>query len=715
MKTAARLDALWPGRPYPRGATWDGMGVNFALFSESAERVELCLFDPSGRQEVQRIALRERTDQVFHGYLPQARPGLLYGYRVHGPYRPKDGQRFNGHKLLLDPYAHALAGPLRWHDALFGYRIGHADGDLSFDRRDSAPYLPRCKVVETAFSWGDDRPPGVPWHDMVIYEAHVRGLTMRHPDVPPALRGTYAGLASAPVIEHLQRLGVTTVELMPVHAFVDDRHLVERGLSNYWGYNTIGFFAPHPRYSASGKIGEFKTMVRTLHAAGLEVILDVVYNHTAEGNEFGPTLSLRGVDNAAYYRLVPDAPRHYMDFTGCGNTLNMRHPSVLQLLLDSLRYWVTEMHVDGFRFDLAAALARELYEVDRLTAFFEVLRQDPVLSRVKLIAEPWDVGAGGYQVGNFPPGWAEWNDKYRDTMRAYWKGDGGLIGEFAQRLTGSSDLYNRSSRRPYASINFVAAHDGFTLADLVSYNDKHNQANGEDNRDGHGHNLSWNCGVEGPTDDPAVRALRARQQRNFIATLMLSQGVPMLLAGDEFGRSQQGNNNAYCQDNELSWLDWSLDAGGRALQAFTRGVIALRRAHPALRRRDFFQGRPLIGGGVRDILWLKPDGQEMSEHEWQADHARALGVFLAGDGLTETDARGRRLQDDHFLLLFNAGAEPVHFHVPPLPGLADGRLLVDTARDPDPLPGVPFDLGQPFLLEARALALVRFPLAEERP
>ena len=545
MRRQGLIDAVWRGQPYPRGATWDGMGVNFALFSEAAERVELCLFDASGRAEVQRIALREQTDQIFHGYLPQARPGLHYGYRVHGPYQPKAGHRFNGHKLLLDPYARNIVGSIRWHDALFGYRIGHSQDDLSFDRRDSAPYLPRCKVVETAFTWGDDRPPKVPWHETVIYEVHVRGFTMRHPDVPPALRGTYAGLACAPVVEYFKRLGVTTIELMPVHSFLDDRHLVERGLRNYWGYNTIGFFAPEHRYSATGKVGEFKTMVRTLHEAGIEVILDVVYNHTAEGSERGPTLAFRGVDNAAYYRLSPEDPRYYQDFTGCGNTLNMQHPRVLQLLMDSLRYWVTEMHVDGFRFDLASALARELHAVDRLSAFFDVLRQDPVLSRVKLIAEPWDLGSGGYQVGNFPVGWAEWNDKYRDTMRAYWKGEGGLIGEFAQRLTGSSDLYNRSSRKPYASINFVAAHDGFTLADVVAYNDKHNEANGEDNRDGHGHNLSWNCGVEGPTDDPGVRALRAQQQRNFIATLLLSQGVPMLLAGDELGRSQRGNNNAY--------------------------------------------------------------------------------------------------------------------------------------------------------------------------
>ena len=707
MRPQGLIDAVWRGQPYPRGATWDGMGVNFALFSEAAERVELCLFDASGRNEIQRIALREQTDQIFHGYLPQARPGLHYGYRVHGPYNPKAGHRFNGHKLLLDPYARNIVGSIRWHDALFGYRIGHSQDDLSFDRRDSAPYLPRCKVVETAFTWGDDRRPKVPWHETVIYELHVRGFTMRHPDVPAALRGTYAGLACAPVIEYFKRLGVTTIELMPVHSFLDDRHLVERGLRNYWGYNTIGFFAPEHRYSATGKVGEFKTMVRTLHEAGLEVILDVVYNHTAEGSERGPTLCFRGIDNAAYYRLAPDDPRYYQDFTGCGNTLNMQHPRVLQLLMDSLRYWVTEMHVDGFRFDLASALARELHSVDRLSAFFDVLRQDPVLSRVKLIAEPWDLGNGGYQVGNFPVGWAEWNDKYRDTMRAYWKGEGGLIGEFAQRLTGSSDLYNRSSRKPYASINFVAAHDGFTLADVVSYNAKHNEANGEDNRDGHGHNLSWNCGVEGPTDDPAVRALRVQQQRNFIATLLLSQGVPMLLAGDEIGRSQGGNNNAYCQDNETSWLDWSLGDDARALLAFTERVAALRAAHPVFHRRDFFQGRPLRGSKVRDIVWLQPNGSEMTEQEWGHDHARALAVFLSGDGLNETDGRDRPLRDDSFVVMFNADANPVAFTLPAELGLGAGELLIDTAAATAPSP-LALDPEQAYTLAGRALALVRF-------
>jgi len=713
MAVTGTRHALWPGQPYPRGATWDGMGVNFALFSESAERVELCLFDPSGRNEIERLTLREQTDQIWHGYLPQARPGQLYGYRVHGPYRPQQGHRFNPNKLLLDPYARLIVGAVRWHDALFGYRIGHADGDLSFDRRDSAPYMPRCKVIETAFSWGDDRRPKVPWHETVIYELHVRGYTKQHPEVPAALRGTYAGLACAPVVEHIKRLGVTTVELMPVHAFVDDRHLVDAGRRNYWGYNSIGFFAPEHRYSASGKISEFKTMVRTLHAAGLEVVLDVVYNHTAEGNQLGPTLGFRGIDNAAYYRLAPGDARHYEDFTGCGNTLDMQHPRVLQLLMDSLRYWVTEMHVDGFRFDLASALARELHAVDRLSAFFDILRQDPVLSQVKLIAEPWDLGAGGYQVGNFPVGWAEWNDKYRDTMRAYWKGEGGVIGEFAQRLTGSSDLYNRSSRRPYASINFAAAHDGFTLADVVSYNDKHNDANGEDNRDGHNHNLSWNCGAEGPSTDPAIQALRSRQQRNFIATLLLSQGVPMLLAGDEVGRTQGGNNNAYCQDTALSWVDWQLDEHDQALLGFTRRMMALRARHPVFKRRDFFQGRPLFGSSVRDIVWLQTDGTEMTEQAWSQGHAQALALFLSGDGLNDVDAQAHPLRDDSFMLLFNAHAEAVSFTLAENLATGAGELVVDTAHAQTGH-GITYLPGQACVLQPRTLVLLRFArLAED--
>ena len=685
QRAAPPITAVWPGQPYPRGVHWDGQGVNFALFSENAERVELCIFDSTTRAERQRVILPERTNQIWHGYLPEARPGMLYGYRVHGPYEPARGLRFNANKLLMDPYARNIVGELTWDDALFGYQVGHADGDLSFDSRDSAPFMPRCKVIDSAFSWGNDAAPNIPRQDMVIYELHVRGFTLRHPDVPPALRGTYAGLATAPVIDYLKRLGVTTVELMPVHAFIDDRRLVDAGLRNYWGYNTLGYFAPEARYSASGKVAEFKTMVRTLHAAGLEVILDVVYNHTAEGNESGPTILFRGIDNANHYRLERDDARRYEDFTGCGNTLNMVHPRVLQMLMDSLRYWVTEMHVDGFRFDLASALARELQAVDRLGTFFDTLAQDPVLSRVKLIAEPWDLGEGGYQVGNFPVGWAEWNDQYRDTMRAFWKGDGGLIGDFAMRLTGSSDLYNRSGRRPYASVNFITAHDGFTLADLVSYNDKHNEANGEEGRDGNNHNLSWNCGVEGPTDDPAIRALRLRQMRNFLATLLLSQGVPMLTAGDEIARTQRGNNNAYCQDNETSWLDWTLDDDQRALLAFVQRLIALRRAHPVFRRRDFFQGRPLYGTEVKDIHWYKPNGEEMQQSDWEHAQARALAVYLVGAALQEHDAQGRAVHDDNFLVLFNAGERAQRFRLPTNGTELRWRVLLDTTRDAGPV------------------------------
>ncbi len=705
LKVVKPITAVWPGRPDPRGATWDGEGVNFALFSERAERVELCVFDMTGRRELQRIAFNERTDQVWHCYLPEARPGLLYGYRVHGPYRPEEGLRFNPHKLLLDPYARNIVGSLRWSDALFGYTIGHKRGDLSFDRRDSAAAMPKCKVIEPSFTWGGDRPPRVPWHDTVIYEMHVRGFTMQHPDVPPALRGTYAGLATAPVIDYLRRLGVTTLELMPVHTFVDDRRLVQQGLSNYWGYNSIGFFSPDAAYSASGKVNEFKTMVKTLHSAGLEVILDVVYNHTAEGNELGPTLCFRGIDNVAYYQLPLDAPSGYMDFTGTGNTLNMQQPRVLQLMMDSLRYWVTEMHVDGFRFDLASALARELHVVDRLGAFFETLRQDPVLSQVKLIAEPWDLGAGGYQVGNFPPGWAEWNDKYRDTMRSYWKGDDGLIGDFALRLTGSSDLYGRSGRQPHASINFITAHDGFTLRDLVSYDAKHNLANLEDNKDGSDDNRSWNCGVEGATDDPAINALRARQSRNLIATLLLSQGVPMMVAGDEIGRTQQGNNNAYCQDNPLSWVDWTYDEARSNLLAFARRMLKLRREHAVFRRRHFFQGRALQGNGSSDIAWLKPDGTEMTPGEWQHDFARCLGMFLAGDALDEVDARGGPLHDDDFLIIFNAHHDTIDFRIPAAdaPGW---HVVVDTSRDDGLLADGTVQPSERYAIAGRALALL---------
>ena len=698
------------GSPYPLGASWDGLGVNFAVFSEHATRVELCLFDSTdATSESHRIAMLEQTDLVWHAYLPDARPGQLYGYRVHGPYEPAAGHRFNSHKVLVDPYAKAIARPVRWSDEVFGYRVGDPGEDLSFDDRDSAAFAPLAVVVDTAFTWGNDSPPRTEWHETVIYEAHVKGLTQLHPEVAPDLRGTYSALGSEPVIRHLKKLGITALELMPVHHHAYDRHLVERGLTNYWGYNTLAFFAPDVRYAAAGSplnaVREFKTMVRALHAAGIEVILDVVYNHTAEGSHLGPTLSLRGIDNASYYRLVQDDRRYYMDFTGCGNTLNMLSPRVLQLIMDSLRYWVLEMHVDGFRFDLASALARELFEVDKLGAFFDIVHQDPVLSQVKLIAEPWDLGAGGYQVGNFPVLWTEWNGKYRDSVRRFWRGDGGQASEFATRLTGSSDLYGHSGRRPYASINFVTAHDGFTLRDLVSYNEKHNEANGEGSADGESHNNSWNCGMEGPTENHGVNALRAQQQRNFLATLVLSQGVPMICGGDEMGRTQRGNNNAYCQDNEISWVDWALEADQRDLLKFARFVIDLRRRHPVFRRRKFLQGRKLRGADVKDLTWFNPDGEEMTDQAWDEGWVRSLMVRLSGDGIDEKDKQGRPVSDDTFLLLLNAGENVIGFRLP-----ADGpdvqweRVLdthdADWSR-PSMLRGERYRLG------GRSLALFR--------
>jgi isoamylase len=699
------ISAVWPGEPYPRGATWDGEGVNFSLFSRNAEKVELCIFDPTGRRELQRIEFREQTDESFHAYLPEARPGLLYGYRVYGPYDPSRGHRFNPNKLLIEPYAKHIQGPLRWSDAHFGYRVGHPKADLSFDKRDNAAGMPKCRVVDPAFTWGDDRPPRTSLHDTVIYELHVRGFTMRHPDVPPELRGTYAGIATAPVIDHLLRLGVTAVELMPVHTFVDDRHLVERGMRNYWGYNTIGFFAPDMRYSATGRMSEFKTMVKTLHSAGIEVILDVVYNHTAEGNHMGPTLSFRGVDNASYYRLVPEDPRYYMDFTGCGNTLNMQHPRVLALLMDSLRYWATEMHVDGFRFDLASALARELFDVDRLGSFFDTIGQDPVLSQVKLIAEPWDVGAGGYQVGNFPPGWNEWNDRYRDTVRSYWKGDAGMLGDFARRISGSADLYEASGRKPHASINFITAHDGFTLQDLVSYDRKHNEASGEDNRDGTDNNRSWNHGAEGPTDDPAINALRARQKRNLMATLLLSQGVPMLLGGDELGHTQGGNNNAYCQDNEISWLNWDLTDDERAFLEFVAQIIAFRRRHPVFSRRRFLRGRTLADG-LKEVAWLRPDDQEMSDKDWNTGFNRCIGVYMAGTVIERVDRRGKPIKDNNFLLLFNAHHEEIPFQLPEFHEGGGWQLLLDTANEKHPFEQRGFAAGDKYPLQGRSMAVL---------
>jgi isoamylase len=680
---------LRPGHPYPLGATWDGRGVNFSLFSENATGVDLCLFDAPDGRESRRIPLPECTDRVWHGFVPDLRPGQLYGFRVHGPHNPSEGHRFNPAKVLVDPYAKAIGRTVRWSDEMFGYRIGDPAADLSIDRRDNAAFAPLSAVVDTAFTWGDDRPPQTPWHKTLIYELHVRGYTRKHPDVIEDRRGTYLGLVSEPVLRHLKSLGVTAVELMPVHHHAYDRHLVERGLSNYWGYNTLSFFAPDLRYATRPDpleaVREFKMMVRALHAEGIEVILDVVYNHTAEGNHLGPTLSWRGIDNASYYRLTGDK-RYYMDYTGCGNTLNMTHPRVLQMIMDSLRYWALEMHVDGFRFDLASALARELHEVDKLGAFFDIIHQDPVLSQVKLIAEPWDLGQGGYQVGNFPIGWTEWNGKYRDAVRSFWKGDGGSMSEFATRLSGSSDLYEHSGRRPYASINFVTAHDGFTLNDMVSYNTKHNEANGEGNRDGEDNNRSWNCGVEGPTDDPAVLSLREKQKRNFLATLLLSQGVPMICAGDEMGRTQKGNNNAYCQDNDISWVDWDLSAAQKNLLEFARKVSGLQRRHAVFQRRNFFQGKPTRGKNVQDILWLDPSGGEMTEAHWTTGFAKCLGVLLAGDALQDVDEHGTRVVDQSFLLLLNAHHEAISFTLPPPAiGYQWERVLDTTESETVPL------------------------------
>ena len=710
---------VWPGRPYPLGGMWDGEGVNFALFSENATGVELCLFDsPDSDKESHRIRIEERTDQVWHAYLPEIRPGQMYGYRVHGPYEPEAGHRFNQSKLLIDPYSKALTGTVKRSEAMFAYPIGDPEADLVRDDRDNAASVPKSVVIEQAFTWSEDQLLRTPWDKTIIYEVHVKGFTMRHPDVPGDLRGTYAGLATPVAIEYLQRLGVTAVELLPVHHFVSDKVLTDRGLSNFWGYNTINFFAPDIRYAASKDRGrhvnEFKTMVKILHSAGIEVILDVVYNHTGEGNHLGPTLSFRGIDNAVYYRLMPDNRRYYKDYTGCGNTLNVTHPRTLQLIMDSLRYWVLEMHVDGFRFDLASTLARVLHDVDRLSAFFDIMHQDPVLSQVKLIAEPWDLGEGGYQVGNFPVGWAEWNGKYRDTIRRYWKGEGGQVAELANRLSGSSDLYEMSGRRPYASINFVVAHDGFTLHDLVCYNQKHNEANGDDNRDGSDDNLNWNCGVEGPTDNPAIVELRERQKRNMLMTLLLSQGVPMICGGDEIGRTQRGNNNAYCQDNELSWFDWKLDRSDHALLAFTQQLIALRQAHPVFRRRRFFHGRHIRGAEVKDLSWFRPDGKEMTDEDWNKGYVRCLGLRLSGDALEETDSKGRPLLDDTFLLLLNAHHEPLPFTLPAHRRGVRWQLVLDTvATIHDKKRVTLLKGGECYDLETRSLVLLRLRKAKE--
>ncbi len=697
---------VWPGLPYPLGATWDGSGTNFALFSAHAEKVELCLFDDAGEREIARIALPEFTHEIWHGYLPDARPGQLYGYRVYGPYDPKSGHRFNHHKLLLDPYAKALHGTLRWHDAVFGHQLGDPKADLSFDRRDSAPFMPKCRVIDPAFTWGRDRPTQRPWHETIVYEMHVKGFTMQHPDVPDEARGTFGGLSSAPVVAYLRDLGITAVELLPVHAFVHDRHLIERGLRNYWGYNTIGFFAPHPEYLSKSSLGEFKTFVQVMHEAGIEVILDVVYNHTAEGSHMGPTLSFRGIDNRSYYYLMDDQ-RFYNDFTGTGNALELRHPYVLRMVTDSLRYWVEEMRVDGFRFDLATTLARVEGPFDEHASFLDAVAQDPVLASVKLIAEPWDTGLGGYQVGHFPPGWAEWNDQYRDTVRKFWKGDEGQLPALASRISGSADIYNYRGRRPWASINFVTAHDGFTLRDLASYNEKHNEANEEDNRDGSDNNNSWNCGAEGPTDDPEILALRRRQMRNFLTTMLLSQGVPMLVAGDEFGRTQGGNNNAYCQDNEISWIDWNLSQEGEDLLAFTRKLIRLRLDHIVFRRGRFFQGAVIPGTEVKDVTWLRADGEEMTGEDWAAGHAKTLCLLLSGEaGLMHLTARGEKETDDTFLLVVNASHEEMSQRLPAGQQGAHWQTLIDTAREDSDDDGERFDPGDEVGLVARSAKLL---------
>jgi isoamylase len=676
---------ILPGKPYPLGANWDGEGTNFAIYSENAQKVELCLFnEPASKTERERIPLKEVTGHVWHCYLSSIGPGQVYGYRFHGPYEPQNGLRFNPTKLLIDPYATAITGKVNWEAPVFSYQIGHKDADLSLDEQDDAWGMPKCVITDPSFDWQGDRPPRVPWNRTIIYEVHVKGFTARHPSVPEEKRGTYAGLVSEPTIEYLKALGITAVELLPVHDFLDDKHLVDKGLRNYWGYNTTNFFSPSAIYSSSGDNGgqvtEFKEMVKALHKAGMEVILDVVYNHTSEGKELGPTLSFRGIDNPTYYRLMDEDKRYYVDYTGTGNSLNVRHPQALKLIMDSLRYWVQEMHVDGFRFDLAATLARELHDVDRLSAFFDIIHQDPVISRVKLIAEPWDVGDGGYQVGNFPVLWTEWNGKYRDSMRKFWRGDDGQVSEIAYRFTGSSDLYEETGRRPYASINFITAHDGFTLHDLVSYNEKHNEANGDDNKDGMDENICWNCDVEGPTDNPDIIELRERQKRNLLATLLLSQGVPMLCGGDEISRSQQGNNNAYCQDNEISWYDWQLDGNREKLLAFVKNIIRLRLEHPVLRRRKFFQGRRIRGTDIKDIMWLRSDGQEMSDEDWETSWIRCIGVLLAGEIRDEVDEKGDLIKDDTLLVILNSYHEAVHFAFPECVGDVKWEVIIDTSN-----------------------------------
>jgi glycogen operon protein len=702
---------VWPGQPYPLGATWDGRGVNFAIYSDNATKVELCLFDsPDAKKESARILLPENTDLVWHGYFPDLTPGQLYGYRVDGPYEPAKGHRFNSNKVVIDPYAKEIGRNLKWADELFGYKVGDGKADLSFDGRDSAAYAPLAKVIDPSFTWGDDRPPRTPMHKTVIYEMHVRGFTMQHPAVPEKLRGSYAAIGSDPVLDHLTSLGVTAVEFLPLHYHVDDRYLVDAGRVNYWGYNSLGFFAPEPTYESPGvqlgAVGEFKSMVRSLHSAGIEVILDVVYNHTAEGNQNGPTLSFRGIDNAEYYKLSPEDPRYYMDFTGCGNTFNMQNPRVLQMIMDSLRYWITEMHVDGFRFDLASTLARELFDVNKLGAFFDIIHQDPVISKVKLIAEPWDLGAGGYQVGNFPTLWSEWNGKYRDCIRKFWKGEAGQLPEFATRFSGSADLYEWSSRRPHASINFITCHDGFTLHDLVSYDHKHNEANGENNRDGADDNPSWNCGVEGPTDKKEIIELRERKKRSFLATLLLSEGVPMLLAGDEMGHTQNGNNNAYCQDNEITWINWDLDERKQQLLNFTRRVLDLYHDEPVFQRRRFFHGTTPEGGENPDIVWLAPCGKAMKPDEWNSGFARCIGVLMSGHSV-DMDEHGEEIHGNTILLLFNADhAMEIDFKLPEVREGARWELVFDTYEAETP-PTEPMSAGDEYHLRPVSVAVLQ--------
>ncbi|SDG40846.1 glycogen debranching protein GlgX [Pseudomonas abietaniphila] len=690
------------GLPFPLGANWDGLGVNFAIFSANATKVELCLFDSTGEEELERIELPEYTDEIFHGYLPDAHPGLVYGYRVYGPYDPKNGHRFNHNKLLIDPYAKQLVGKLKWSEALFGYTIGHPDDDLSFDERDSAPFVPKCKVIDPAYTWGRDQRVNVPWEKTIFYETHTRGFTMRHPSVPEELKGTFSGLMVDDVIQHIKGLGVTSVELLPIHAFVNDQHLLQKGMTNYWGYNTIAFFAPDPRFLAHGKIAEFKEMVAHMHHAGLEVILDVVYNHTAEGNERGPTLSMRGIDNASYYRLMPDDKRFYINDSGTGNTLDLSHPCVLQMVTDSLRYWASEMHVDGFRFDLATILGRYHDGFDERHSFLVACRQDPVLRQVKLIAEPWDCGPGGYQVGHFAPGWAEWNDKFRDTVRAFWKGDEGQLADLASRLTASGNMFNQRGRRPYASVNFVTAHDGFTLHDLVSYNDKHNEDNDENNQDGSNDNRSWNHGVEGPTEDPDINALRLRQMRNFFATLLFSQGTPMVVAGDEFARTQHGNNNAYCQDSEIGWVNWDWDEDGKALHKFVKRLIKLRMAYPILRRGRFLVGDYNEDLGVKDVTWLSPSGDEMTIEQWQDANGRCLGMLM--DGRAQETGIRRRGSEATLLLVVNSHHEGVNFTLPEVPEGVNWTSLIDT-NQPDIKGKDTFEFGTEYTVTPRSLLL----------